>query len=378
MTFGSPSPRRPWAGPARPGALLAAVALALFTGAAGGQAAPAAAPITFGIYPGGDTGLVNASGVPSAVSQTSRLAPLEQLRAPGRPFVLHLYAIYAGPAAASASAQLGATITRYARAGFSIELVLAYRPIDRTPATDVPGFVAWVQQAVHDHGGGVGSFQITNEANLPGMPATSDGDFPGVEDALIEGVIAAKAQSLADGATIQVGFSWAYDLQASEPAFWAYLGVHGGAAFVAALDWIGIDAYPGTFGPSLPHARRWSDAVRYGLGSALHELRDELAPLAGIPASVPIHISEVGYPIGRRRTSAAQVTALRAIVSEAESRQVHDNISELLWFDLRDADTSGASLGGHFGLMTDGYAARPAFNFYRGLIRSARAPASAT
>src|SRR5262249_32775570 len=145
-----------------------------------------------------------------------------RLRAPGRPFVLHLYAAYSGPGSRSAAEQLGAEIGRYTAAGFSIELVATYRPADRNASRSVPGYVAYVRDAVRAFGSSPRfvSLQVTNEANINAAPDAADGSYAGARDALIRGVIAAKAEARRNGFRhVSVGFNWAYSADRAEPGF---------------------------------------------------------------------------------------------------------------------------------------------------------------
>ena len=63
--------------------------------------------LVFGIYPGGAAGTVGPSGPVAPENPTLRMAALEQLRPPGRPFILHLYASYTGANGWSAAQQVG-------------------------------------------------------------------------------------------------------------------------------------------------------------------------------------------------------------------------------------------------------------------------------
>ncbi len=52
---------------------------------------------------------------------------------------------------------------------------------------------------------------ITNEANLTGSPNTSDGFYAGVRDALVQGVVAARAEADRLGRPdLSIGFSYAF------------------------------------------------------------------------------------------------------------------------------------------------------------------------
>jgi hypothetical protein len=328
-------------------------------------------PFVFGIYPGGPAGTVGPSGSLKPEDPARRLAVLQQLRGSSSTLILHLYASYSGPGSSSAAAQVQASVAAYTAAGFQVELVLTYRPTDRVPATDVPGFVQFVRDGVNTLGAdpGLVSLQVTNEANVTGAPAAADGDYPGAEDALIRGVIAAKSQARADGFTqLRIGFNWAYQLGAAEDAFWGYLGTKGGPAFRAALDWVGVDAYPGTWGPALRAAVDLPTAAAAATDSALGTLRTHFMALASIAAAVPIHVSESGYPTGTGRSEATQAAVLSAIVNAVYAARATHNVSAYNWFDLRDADSSNPSFESQYGLLHDDYTPKPAFAVYQQLI----------
>ncbi|HWF72947.1 MAG TPA: hypothetical protein VG186_06365 [Solirubrobacteraceae bacterium] len=342
-------------------------------GARKSQPVASARQVTFGIYPGGAAGTVGPSGPVAPEDPAKRLAALKQLKPAGAPFVLHLYASYTGAAGYSAAAQVGADISSYTANGFQVELVLCYRPADLNAAADVPGFAAFVRDTVDELGSNPGlvSLQVTNEANVGGAPNASDGYYPGAKDALIDGVIEASYERTVDhDAQLKVGFNWAYATDAGEKAFWTYLGQHGGAAFLSALDWVGIDAYPGTWGPALASGVPFASAVRQATVQSLSTLRQTYMPLAGIPASVPMHVSENGYPTGPGRTYAMQSSALQAMVHAVVDYSGTFNVSDYSWFDLRDADSSSTSFESQYGLMTDTYAPKPAFAVYQQLVAS--------
>src|SRR6516165_1097184 len=189
--------------------------------------AAAAPPLVFGIYPGGGVGTVGPAGATQPEDATKRLEALEQLRTPGRPFVLHLYANYSGIRSPSAAQQAGEEIAQYTAAGFQVELVLTYRPAGGSRAGNVAGFVDFVRSTVRSFGANPAfvGVQVTNEANVRNAPDAADGYYAGAQDALIRGVVAAKAEArIAGYDQIGVGFNWAYSLDTSEPAFWRGLG----------------------------------------------------------------------------------------------------------------------------------------------------------
>jgi len=327
-------------------------------------------PLVFGIYPGGGAGTVGPAGEATPENTSERLAALQLLRDPEHPFVLHIYASYSGPDSESPAEQVGRSIAQFTKAGFQVELVLTYRPAGRDPARDVAGYTEFVRSAVQDFGSNPGfvSIQVTNEANVRDAPNAADGYYPGAEDALTRGVIAAKTEARTDGfAQIAVGFNWAYSLGLGEAAFWQRLGRRGGAAFRGALDWVGLDVYPGTWGPRAT-GDDLAAASRRTMLQSLSTLRTRLMPLAHIPSSVPLHICENGYPTGPKRTDAMQVSVLRAAIATVNATRSAYHITDYRWFDLRDARSSDSSFESQYGLMHDDYTPKPAFGVYRSLV----------
>ena len=332
------------------------------------QPSPSAAPLRFGIYPGGGAGTVGPSGRTIAEDSAKRLAALQQLRAAGQPFVLHIYASYAGPGSDSPAAQVGKDITRYTAAGFDVELVLTYRPTDANPASDVPGFADFARSAVLAFGSNrqFVALQVTNEANVGDAPNAADGYYAGAPDALIEGIIAAKAEARRSGFDqLAIGFNWAYSLDSGETAFWKRIG-RGGRAFRNSLDWVGLDVYPGTWGPKL-EGDLATETTKTML-NALKALRSRYMPMAGLSSSVPLRVSESGYPTGPGRTQAMQVTVMQAAVSTVNANRSTYHITDFRWFDLRDADSSATSFESQYGLMHDDYRPKAAFAIYRTLV----------
>ena len=329
--------------------------------------------LTFGIYPGGAAGSVGPTGPPKPENPALRLAALKQLRPPGRPFVLHLYVGYTGPGGYSAQEQIGQDLAAYGRAGFQTEVAMCYRPADGGSQADVAGFVSFVRAAVRSFGREPGfvSAQVTNEANVGGAPNTSDGYYKDAEDALIKGVIAAHEVVRADRlGHVQVGFNWAYSTDPQEDAFWSDLRQAGGRRFLDSLDWVGLDAYPFTWNSAAAPAsfRDLAAGTASFMDGALNRLRSTYLPLAGIPRSVPLRVTENGYPTGPGRTEAMQVTVMRAGVEAVYRARGTYNVTGYRWFDLRDADSSSSSFESQYGIMRDDYSPKPAFAVYRQLV----------
>jgi hypothetical protein len=327
-------------------------------------------PLVFGIYPGGAAGTVGPSGRVIPEDPGKRLAALKELRAAGHPFVVHLYASYSGPEGWSAARQVGQDVAQYTAAGLQVELVLTYRPADDGSASDVAGFAGFARDTVQAFGQNrqVVRLQVTNEANVSGAPDASDGHYTGAKDALIDGVMAAKAEVRSTGyQQIRVGFNWAYSTGRSETAFWRYLGKHGARAFADAVDWVGLDVYPGTWGP-LHDPGDLSRGTAAAIDAAFRALRQRYMPLAGLPAKIPLQVSENGYPTGPGRTEAMQVTAMRAAIAAVDAARKTYNVTDYRWFDLRDADSASGSFESRYGLLNDDYSPKAAFAIYRDLV----------
>lgn len=327
------------------------------------------AAVRFGIYPGGGAGTLGPGAAPKPEDPVKRLAALEQL-AGGHPFVLHLYVSYTGSGGLSAAQQIAAALASYEHAGFRVELVLCYRPADGGSSRDVAGFAGFVRQAVTSLAVNprLVSLQVTNEANVSGAANATDGYYGAAAHALIAGVIAAKHE--AHGLRLhrlEVGFNWAYGTDPGEASFWHYLDRHGGARFAHAVDWVGIDVYPGTWGPRIDsaHLGRATTAM---IRAALHALRSRYMPLAGLGHQVAIHISENGYPTGPGRTPEMQATVMRASIAAVHALSTRYHITDYRWFDLRDASSASQRFEDQYGLMYDDYTPKPAFELYRELI----------
>jgi hypothetical protein len=355
--------------------LAVSVVLALLTASVAGVSTAAAAPIdkrpakrpapiAFGIYPGGGAGTVGPSGRTVPEDPAARLEALDRLRG-DRPFVLHLYDAYTQPADAEAvPGWLAAEIASYTAAGFRVELVLRYRPT--AAGGDVGGFVDFVRSRVRQLAGrGVTSLQVTNEVNVAGAPDAADGAYAGAADALVHGVIAAKDEARRAG-RLKVGFNWAYQRGRAETALFSHLGAAGGRRFTRAVDWVGVDAYPGTWGPKLAPGDL-AAGVRAATIDAMRTLRRSLLPRAGLSRAA-LHFSESGYPTGPQRTEAMQQTVLRTVVGAIADSRSRYGVTDYCWFDLRDADSAGPSFESRYGITRDDYSPKAAFATYRDLI----------
>lgn len=363
-------------------ALLAAVALSTPLESAGQGDGPclgetevenvAAQPgkrLRFGINPAGAAGALGpmVEPVPDSPGRTREaLARLEP--SGGAPFYIRLNRFFwsLGPDGIRHFLKL---TDRYARRGYEIELQLRYHPRPDQEGR-IDAWVDYVRKVVRRFGPNpsVRALQVTNEVNFyPIVPDASDSAYEGAREALVRGVIAASKHARRLGhEQLRIGFNWAYRTDPDrERDFWTEIAALGGERFVRAVDWVGLDAYPGTVFPPV----ETGDGYRDGMVNALSVLRDCYLPLAGISESVPIKVEENGYPtLEPVRGYAEQVNALRQMVGAVHEFRGTYNVTDYRWFDLRDHRTSSANFQHQYGLLRDDYTPKPAFAVYGDLV----------
>ena len=132
---------------------------------------------------------------------------------------------------------------------------------------------------------------------------------------------------------------------------------------MAALDWIGLDAYPGTVFPPVEGPGGFRD----GMVNAMSSLRC-FARTPGIPATVPMKVEENGWPTFPGRSRAMQADVLREMVTAVHDFRGTYNVTDYRWFNLRDGDSSSPQAFQHFGLLDSAYVEKPAFAVYRSLV----------
>jgi hypothetical protein len=324
--------------------------------------------LRFGVTPAGVAG---ALGPPVPVTPGTRaetLAALHGLRPAGAPFVLRLNRFFWSLRASGFRKFLRRT-RGYTNRGYLVELQLRYHP-DPQQEGRIDRWLKFVRNVTRVFGRNprVVALQVANEVNFyPIAPDASDSAYEGAQEALVRGVLAAQRVKRSRGYTqLQIGFNWAYRADPNREAnFWGYLRDHGGAAFRRAVDWVGLDAYPGTiFPPAEPPG-----GERNGIVAAMSQLRQCFMPIAGLGPEVPIHVEENGWPTGPNRSEASQETALRAMVGAVNEFRGTYNVTEYRWFDLRDHNSSSQNFQQHYGLLRDDYSPKPAFGAYRELVR---------
>ena len=323
--------------------------------------------LRFGVNPRAVTGQIGPLPAPAVPEDPERhLAKLGELRPPGAPFALRLTRFFWSDGEEAFRRFLEMT-EHYTSRGYLVELQVRYHPSDRQEG-DIPAWVRHVREVVSRFGVNprVIGLQIANEVNIAFSPDSSDGSYEGAREALVQGVVAAKDEARRRGYDqLRIGFNWAYRTDpASETSFWQALRDRGGPEFVRSLDFIGLDAYPGTV---FPPAEGGIDDYRDGMVNAMSAIRC-YATIPGIPASVPIEIGENGWPTTAGRSYTDQADILRTMVRAAHDFRGTYNVTDYRWFNLRDSQTGAPGVFQNAGLLEDDYDEKPAFAAYRQLV----------
>ncbi|MFD4878131.1 hypothetical protein ACFWOB_32825 [Streptomyces sp. NPDC058420] len=321
---------------------------------------PAPTGLLFGIYPGGvtgdDTGNLTTGPPDDPALITNALDRLQG--SPGRPFLVRAYTTF------DDTTRLGephGTATpveavQYAVRGRQLDLVAQYQ----STTGDVSGYCDFLRELVERYGQFTRTLQVTEEPNITSNP-TLDGHYPGVHEAIVRGVPAARARARELGCThLRVGFNTT-PLLGPATTFVTDLTERGGEAFVSELDYVGLDFFPDVFHPVA--ASDLAEAVE-GL---LRHHRDSVLTPAGLP-HLPLHITEHGWPTGPDRHPDRQAEVVETVVQVIADQAKSLHLSGYTHFALRDADSSQPGLFHQFGITTGDYTPKPAFETLRRLV----------
>ena len=330
-------------------------------------------PLRFGIFPlaAGTAGTAQAAPVPEDRARAQDA--LGRLRPGGRELVLRLNRMFWADGDAGL-ARFAGLVDGYAAAGFRSELQVRYHPPEGR-AGDIAGWLEYVRAAVRTFAPrrSVVALSITNEANLTGSPNTSDGSYAGVVDALVQGVIEARreADRLGRG-DLAIGFSYAYrNAPQSDDRFFEQLREKGGAAFAGAMDYVGLQIYPGLFWPPVT-TDPGGDVVE-----ALTLLRTCWLPKAGLGRGVALWVTENGYATRGGTGEERQAADLAATVDAVAGVAATLGVTDYRYFNLRDNRSTGTDLFDAVGLLFDDYREKRAFGVFRGLVERHGTPAPA-
>ena len=336
-------------------------------------------PVRFGITPGaaGSVGGSQAAVAPEDDGQA--LAALRDLRPGGRALVMRLNRLFWADGD-EGIARFAGLVDKYAAAGFQVESQVRYHPPEGKEG-DIAAWEDYVRAVVRSlaQRPALTALSITNEGNFDGSRNTSDGAYAGVVDALVRGMVVARAALDAMGRRdVQLGFSvmwrWRPD---SDRMFWEEIGAKAdeNPGFRAALDYVGLQVYPGLVWPPSPRP-----GVPAGdeVIEAMTLLRNCYMPKAELGFEVDTWVSENGYATNLGRTEDSQVTDLASTLDAVHKWSGELGISDYRYFNLRDNDSDGQDLFAAVGLLRDDYSRKPAFDTFRGAVeRVGTAPPAA-
>ncbi len=356
----------PGSGAAGPAAARAGLPADLCLSAAAPPVSAPAHRLRFGItpLPAGSAGV--AQGQPMPEDPAAAKAALGRLRPGRRQLVLRLNRMLLSDGAAGVR-RYAALVDDYAKAGFDSELQVRYHPAAGQEG-DLAAWADYVKTAARILGKrpSVKALTITNEANFPVSPNTSDGPYPGVLQAIVTGVSTARKELDRIGRPdVELGFSFAWRwVPTADAEFWRQLGSLATPEFRRALDYVGLQIYPGlVFPPVSTPAAAGNDTIE-----ALTLLRGCYLPLGGFGADVDLWVTENGYATNLARTEPDQDLALRSTLDAVHRYSGTLGVTDYRWFNLRDNVSNGADLFDAVGLLRDDYSEKPAFATYRSEI----------
>lgn len=282
-------------------------------------------------------------------------AALAQLQPPAHPFLVRGYVIYKGDG--QIEHEEPPDVLRYIHNERQLDYVLCYRSSNG----DLADWKTFIQQTIRKYGSSLSALQITEEPNNPNASTGGDGGSPNVIPAIIEGVLAAKDEVHRSGLEIAVGFNATPSFNPNDK-FWPDLAARSNAAFLEALDYVGLDFFPDVFRPVA-----FEDLQKAVQGVLRHYRMTNLAT-GGIPATIPIRITENGWATTPSRTVERQSAVLETVIRSIHELREALNITHYELFALRDAKEGDTDELCQFGLLRTDYTPKLAFETYRRLV----------
>ncbi|WP_240416012.1 hypothetical protein [Paenibacillus periandrae] len=321
--------------------------------------------LTFGIYP------LSVAGTPFGLAvgpqdnyEKIQLA-LRDLRGETKKLMPRNYLIYTR----EWESKMFSNADRFSRAGLLGDLTIGCGDWtnQQEPGIELASWLDFIRKVINQYGTQLASLQITNEPNLSFM----EGSKPYIMQALLEGVITAKKEAREHNLPIKIGFGSVPDSPAAVPHFWDNLAKSGGNTFIESVDFVGHNFYVDVFDDQPLELKEIPASVE----RILRNLRDKDLVTAGIPASVPIRVTENGWPTGKNpvanieRTYEQQAKVLEMVIRTIHDLRLELNISHYELFGLRDADSSKDDLFHQYGIMRDDYSKKPAYDRFKNLIQ---------
>jgi hypothetical protein len=317
---------------------------------------PRSGGLTFGIFHGGvvETPHTLATGKPDLPDEVNWA--LDRLQS-GKHFLVRSYIRFHGSDGYEMLKSMPsvADLARYTWGGRKLDLVLSNW--DRTG--NMSRWQTFIEMAVEQYGEYLENLQICEEPNLFEYPG--DGRFGNSVEAVIVGVRSAQNALRQRRLRASVGFN-AVPSSIEHDAFWQNLSSRIDDGFLNALDYVGLDLYLDVAEPLVGEVE---DAVEETLTDFRHLTLEKV----GIPATIPLHICENGWPTGPNRFYTRQADMLQSIITKVYELRNALNITQFELFSLRDADTANPDIQRQFGIMRDDYTPKPAFDTYRRLIK---------
>jgi len=312
--------------------------------------------LTFGIYHGGvvESHHELATGKPDLPEEVNRA--LNRLQS-DKQLLIRTYLRFTGTDADADLEEMPplADLARYTWNGRKLDLVLS----NWDSTGNMSRWSAFIEHAIERYGEYAQNLQICDEPNRFEYPG--DGRFSHSVEAVVTGVRVARNTVRRRGLHAAVGFN-AVPSYVLNDSFWQGLSKHVDRDFLNALDYVGLNMYLDVSDPLVGEVE---DAVE----ETLHHFRHVSMAEAGIPAVIPLHISENGWPTGPNRFYTRQADILERIVHKIYELRGSLNINQFELFSLRDADTGNPDVLHQFGIMRDDYTPKPAFETYRRLIQ---------
>jgi hypothetical protein len=326
-----------------------------------------AQPLRFGITPqlAGTAG--GSQGEVAPEDPARALEALHGLEPPRRRLVMRLNRLFESDGQAGIE-HFVSLADEYRREGFAVESQIRYHPAPEQEG-DMAAWEAYVRAATAALGQNPAlvALTITNEVNLPLSANTSDGAYAGALDAIVRGIVAAQDELDRIGRSdVALGFSYAYRyFPDQDVAFWDGIGQRATPQFLAAMDYVGVQLYPGLFWPpAFSPGQTAGDATI----EALTLVRDCYMPRAALGADVEIWVTEEGFATNLNRSLQRQVNDLTSSVEAVHAYSGTLNVTDFRYFNLRDNNSDGGDLFDAVGLLFDEYTPKPAYATYRELI----------